>query len=547
MLNLIFSQKFDNVRLRARSARIVTERDQTRSWNPFLRGRRWADNGFDINRHGRRDEESGSAESITHAIPSRLEPAHTLSDTEIIELSPGTESLFTTITLDEKPIRPSSAGNPGIEEITGAILGENPRHRFPRPSPIPKDKPNCGIDKAHEYARKRTSINGNLIKQIVAIFCSSWLSILLPFVPAGFASNYTNLPPVVNFILNFIAIFPSASIVAMAMDEVMLHFGNIVGGLIYMTFGNVVQLVISILLLNTRQVEILKTSLVGGILGGVLLIMGASYFAGGIDRREQSFNASSASYVANFLTLSVASLIIPTASHVFANSTPENIAAQSRGTAIVLLFVYGIYLFFQLKTHSYVFNPEASLYIKNVPKQTVKGSPEGTITRSEPSLSAVYSTGEDMEPHLSMPVAITTLVIATVVLAFNTAFAVDSIDGLTAHHASPSFVGLILLPFLNNDLMPITCARMDKLDLSIMASAGKSLQTSLLITPLTVIIAWIWGIDDMGLLFDGFQVASLFMAVLLFNFIIAGGKSNYLQGVLLLSIYVMIAIAAWYN
>ncbi|KAM0319573.1 hypothetical protein ACHAO8_000994 [Botrytis cinerea] len=490
----------NNVRLRARSAIIATERDQTPSWNPFLRGRIWADNGFDGNRHRRRDEESGRAESITHATPSRLGSARTLPDAEIAGLSPGTESLFTTITLDEKPLRPLSAGNPGIEEATGAVLGEHPRHRFPRPSAILEDKPNCEIDKADEYARRRISINRNLIKQIVAIFCSSWLLLLLPFVPAGFASNYTNLPPVVNFILNFMAIFPSASIVAMAMDEVMLRFGNTVGGLIYMTFGNVVQLVISILLLKTRQVEILKTSLVGGILGGVLLIMGASYFAGGIDRLEQSFNVSSASYVANFLTLSVASLIIPTASHVFANSTPENIAAQSRGTAVVLL---------------------------NVPQQTVKGSTEDTITRSESSPSpAVGFTGEDIEPHLSMPVGITTLIIATVVLAFNTAFAVDSIDGLTAHHASPSFVGLILLPFLNNDLMPITCARMDKLDLSIMASAGKSLQTSLLITPLIVIIAWIWGIDDMGLLFDGFQVASLFMAVLLFNFLIAGGKSN---------------------
>ncbi|TGO37075.1 hypothetical protein BHYA_0106g00080 [Botrytis hyacinthi] len=517
----------NTVRLRARSARIATERDQIPSWNPFLRGRKWADNGFDMNRYGGRDEESGRAESDTHAIPSRLGLAHTLSDTEIAKLRPGIESLFTITTLDEKPMRPLPAGNLGTEGVAGSSLGEHHRHRFPHPSSSPEDKPNCDIDKANEYASNRTSPYENLIKPIVAIFCSSWLSLLLPFIPAGFAANYTNLPPVINFILNFIAIFPSASIVDMAMDEVMLSFGNTVGGLIYMTFGNIVQLVTSILLLKTRQVEILKTSLVGGILGGVLLIMGASYFAGGIDRLEQSFDVGSASYVANFLTLSVASLIIPTASHLFANSTPENIAAQSRGTAIVLLFVYGIYLFFQLKTHSYVFSPEAGLYIKRAPRTTVRDAKNAKITRSEPSPPpAVDSTGEDLEPHLSMTVGTITLIIATVVLAFNTTFAVDSIDGLTADHASPSFVGLILLPFLNNDLMPITCARMDKLDLSIMASAGKSLQTSLLITPLIVIIAWIWGIDDMGLLFDGFQVASLFMAVLLFNFLIAGGKSN---------------------
>lgn len=318
-----------------------------------------------MNRQGRRDEESGRAESDTPAIPSRLGLAHTLSDTEIAKLRPGIESLFTITNLEEKPMRPLSAGNLSTEGAAGSSLGEPPRHRFPRPSTSLEDKPNCKIDKANEYARKCTSPYENLIKQIVAIFCSSWLSLLLPCIPAGFAANYTNLPPVVNFILNFIAIFPSASMVDMAMDEVMLRFGNTVGGLIYMTFGNIVQLVTSILLLKTRQVEILKTSLVGGILGGVLLIMGASCFAGGIDRLEQSFNVSSASYVANFLTLSVASLIIPTASHIFANSTPENIAAQSRGTAIVLLFVYGIYLFFQLKTHSYVFSPETGLVISD--------------------------------------------------------------------------------------------------------------------------------------------------------------------------------------
>ncbi|ESZ93384.1 hypothetical protein SBOR_6231 [Sclerotinia borealis F-4128] len=548
----------NNVRLRARSARISAERDdEIPGWNPFLRGRRWADTGSNIYDRGGRDVESGRVES-----DARIEAVHTHSDTEIVKISPDAESLFPIPTKGENVARPQSAGALDTEKITSSIVGEqHTRYRFPHS--IPAANPRISeIDTGSEHARIRTSLSVQLVKQIVAIFCSSWLSLLLPFVLAGFASNYTNLPLVVNFILNFLAIFPSASIVGMAMDEVMLRVGNTVDVLIYMTFGNIVQLGTSILLLKTHQVEILKTSLVGGILGGVLLIMGASCFAGGIYRLEQFFNVNSASYVANFLTLSVASLIIPTASHVFANSDTEKIAAQSRGTSIVLLFVYGIYLFFQLKTHAHVFNLEVNMVISelstglisadlikstnNVPKTSVAG--EGVVTQIRTSPPSIVSSIDEKEdPHLSLPIGLITLIIGTIVLAFNTTFAIDSIDGLTAHHASPSFVGLILLPLLNNDLMPITCARMDKLDLSIMASAGKSLQTSLLITPLIVIIAWIWGIDDMGLLFDGFQVASSFMAVLLFNFLIAEGKSNYLQGVLLLSIYVMIAIAAWYN
>jgi Ca2+:H+ antiporter len=109
------------------------------------------------------------------------------------------------------------------------------------------------------------------------------------------------------------------------------------------------------LLLKTRQVAILQTSLIGSILGGVILVTGASFFAGGLNRTEQFFNTTTATTVANFLMLSVASLIVPTASHLFTGSTTEQIAGQSRGTSIVLLLAYGSYVFFQLKSHSEVF------------------------------------------------------------------------------------------------------------------------------------------------------------------------------------------------
>jgi Ca2+:H+ antiporter len=135
-------------------------------------------------------------------------------------------------------------------------------------------------------------------------------------------------------------------------------------------------------------------------------------------------------------------------------------------------------------------------------------------------------TEEPIIVQLNTWVALLTLIIGVTLLGFNTSFAVDSIDGLTSTHLSASFVGLILLPLLSIDLMPIKCARLDKLDLTIMASAGKALQTSVLITPLIVVIGWIMGIEEMGLLFDEFQVISLFVAVLLFSFQISGGKSN---------------------
>lgn len=299
--------------------------------------------------------EAGRTEGDIHAISSRMEEVHTHPDTETV--TPNSDSSFHIPTITQI-LRPPPAGDVDDERTMSSIVGEqNLRHPFPHLTP--ETKPELDTETVH--VGRRTKLHVQLARQVMIIFCSSWLSLLLPFVPAGFASKYTHLPPLVNFILNFFAIFPSAFIIGMAMDEVMLHFGNTVAVLIYMTFGNIVQLLTSILLLKTRQVEILKTSLVGGILGGVLLTMGASYFADGIYRLEQFFNVGSASYVANFLTLSAASLIIPTASHIFAKSTTEKIAAQSRGTSIVLLFVYGIYLLFQLKTHAHVFDPGADM------------------------------------------------------------------------------------------------------------------------------------------------------------------------------------------
>jgi Ca2+:H+ antiporter len=178
--------------------------------------------------------------------------------------------------------------------------------------------------------------------------------------------------------------------------------------------------------------------------------------------------------------------------------------------------VYGFYLLFQLKTHRERFGAK--------PKQKQNYS----YSDRERSNHGEWddSDSEQIDPGLNLWTAITALIVSTVLIAFNTAFAVDKIDSITYDHVPASFVGLILLPILGNDLTPIKCAIIDMMDLSLITSAGKSLQTSLLVTPLVVIIAWIWGIDEMDLLFDGFQVASLFVAVLLFNFQILNGKSD---------------------
>ncbi|KAK5452103.1 hypothetical protein LTR55_012195, partial [Exophiala xenobiotica] len=160
-------------------------------------------------------------------------------------------------------------------------------------------------------------------------------------------------------------------------------------------------------------------------------------------------------------------------------------------------------------------------------------------------------TGEPQEPQLSVWVALCTLAISTVLVALNAEYLVDSINAITCggHGISKTFVGLILLPIVGNaaeHATAVTVAIKDKMDLAIGVAVGSSMQIALLVLPLVVVLGWILDKDDMTMFFDGFQVALLFVAVLLVNYLMADAKSNWLEGVLLMILYIITAVAAWY-
>jgi Ca2+:H+ antiporter len=152
--------------------------------------------------------------------------------------------------------------------------------------------------------------------------------------------------------------------------------------------------------------------------------------------------------------------------------------------------------------------------------------------------------------QLSLTIAIVTLLISTVLVALNAEYLVDSINAITCGSTgiSKNFVGLILLPIVGNaaeHATAVTVAVKDKMDLAIGVAVGSSMQIALLVLPFSVVLGWIMG-KDMTLDFDGFQIAVLFVAVLLVNYLIQDGKSHWLEGVLLMTLYIIIAVAAWY-
>ncbi|EKG16691.1 Sodium/calcium exchanger membrane region [Macrophomina phaseolina MS6] len=407
--------------------------------------------------------------------------------------------------------------------------------------------------------------------QFKHVVFGSWVNILLLAVPAGFAVNYAHLNGIVVFVVNFIAIVPLAGMLSYATEELAMHIGETLGGLLNASFGNAVELIVGIQALVKRELVIVKTSLIGSMLSNLLLVMGMCFFLGGVSRVEQHFNVTVAQTSASLLALAVASLIIPTVFRMWVEPSDEvsdlvDTDALSRGTSVILLFVYGCYLLFQLKTHVVMYNEPS----KKVEKRTKEVKP-GAANRGVAAIGAGAAGAvggkihednllskqddEDDDDEEEVPVltvfgALVALACSTVLVAFCSEFMVDNISSVAGNGKglSETFLGLILLPIVGNaaeHATAVTVAMKDKMDLAIGVAVGSSTQIALLVLPLVVLIGWIIGIDEMNLSFDGFQVAVLFVSVLLVNYLIGDGKSNWLEGMLLMTTYTIIAVAAF--
>lgn len=236
------------------------------------------------------------------------------------------------------------------------------------------------------------------------------------------------------------------------------------------------------------------------------------------------------------------------------------VAEISRGTSVILLVVYGCYLFFQLRTHVDMYNEPS----KKSPKKSSKVD-DGDVIAAMAKVggSAAATSGgrqqqermdqkpdddEAEEPQLTLVGAIVTLCVSTVLIAFCAEFMTSSIADI-AGHVSEEFVGLILLPIVGNaaeHATALTVACKDKMDLAIGVAVGSSMQIALLVLPLSVVLGWIIGTDPvMTLDFDGFQIVVLFVSILLVNYLIQDGKSHWLEGALLMALYLIISVTAW--
>ncbi|KAF8674724.1 Sodium/calcium exchanger protein [Rhizoctonia solani] len=423
----------------------------------------------------------------------------------------------------------------------------------------------------------------------VNIMKYSYLNILLVFVPVSWACHFTGQQPTIIFIFSFLAIIPLAALLGFATEELALRVGQTLGGLLNATFGNAVELIIAILALVRGELRVVQASMLGSILSNCLLVLGMCFFAGGIRFHEQGYGVRAAQLNISLLCISVFSIVIPAAFHASLNSattangqTPGEAAGESaaieeahvlaisRGTSIILLFVYACYLFFQLWTHAYIYTPEASAHHA---AQTFQpgfdgpGAPtsqrvfhmpslpslpsifHGSGTSSTSSISSVSTEEDETVPKLKIQATMILLATVTVLTGVTAEWLVDSIDGLTKNgNISREFVALILLPLVGNaaeHVTAVTVSVKNKLDLAITVAVGSSIQIALFVLPFLILLGWMIG-QPLTLFFDIFETVVVFVSVLIINYAISDGKTNWLEGLVLMVVYVIIGLSVWY-
>lgn len=351
----------------------------------------------------------------------------------------------------------------------------------------------------------------------------SRLNILLFFAPFAIWSYVAHWNDTWIFTLNFIVMIPLANVLGEATEALAIHTGETIGGLVNATFGNAVEVVVAVLALSKGEIAVVQSSLIGSVLSNLLLVLGCSFIAGGMSTTENVFNAVGASANSSLLMLASFAMLLPSYIYYFSDHETQDekmkrTLALSRIAALFLLFMYAQLLIFQLHTHSHIFQGE-----------------EGTQEQVE----------------LSKRASAVVLLGATIIVSIFSEFLVSSIDGFTTNmNLSKSFVGIILLPIIGNAVEHVTAirvARNGKMELAMGVAVGSATQVSLFVVPVVVIAGWIMG-QPMTLAFPEFEILIYMMSVIIAYAIIADGKSNWLEGSMLITAYMLVAIALiWVN
>ncbi|TFK26082.1 calcium ion transporter [Coprinopsis marcescibilis] len=423
------------------------------------------------------------------------------------------------------------------------------------------------------------------MESVKAALFYSYLNILLAFIPVSWAMYYTDQNPTLIFVFSCLAIIPLAALLGLGTEQIALRTSQSVGGLLNATLGNVVEMIIGAIALKKCELELTQSSLLGGLLSNLLLVLGCAFLVGGYRFQQSEFQASVAQLNSSLLIVAVISFFIPTAFHVYLEDRLEDgteldfLLRLSHGSAVIMLVVYLAYLYFQFYSHNHLFldmdaqssgssssSSNSSIRTNRSTRSNLNFNGHGhsavmleVPADPNPLFGSRISLASALESHtqpsdieylkLNLPSALGLLGIVTALVYFTADHLVASLEGLIANNPSVSkkWITLIVIPIVGNAAEYATAvlvASKGKFNLSMSVAVGSCIQIAFFVIPILVLVAWGIG-KPLTLLFDPLETFVLFFSVLVVKFTVEDGKSHWLNGLALISVYTLIALSFW--
>jgi Ca2+:H+ antiporter len=349
----------------------------------------------------------------------------------------------------------------------------------------------------------------------------------VPAIPIAIALELAHASSVTIFIASALGVIPPAALMGRATEELAARSGPGIGGLLNVTFGNFPELVIAFFALLEGLQEVVKASIIGSIIGNILLVLGAAMFFGGLRHERQTFDRTAAGAQSAMLLLAMTALVMPAVFQLVAGGGLPDPAAERRdfgstvealsfAVAVILIASYGAGLLFSLRTHRSLFNPEED-------------------KPAEP------------EHHWTVRRSVIALAIAGVIVGVMSEILVGSIaDAAESVGLSEFFIGAIVVAIVGNvaeHWVAVIVAVKDKMNLAVNIAIGSSAQIALFVAPLLVLLSFVFGPEPMALVFNGLELAAVTLAVIIANRVTAEGESNWFEGLQLLAVYAIMALA----
>jgi len=364
-----------------------------------------------------------------------------------------------------------------------------------------------------------------------------WLRYMLVFVPLAVVAEFFLHSEMLIFIFSAAALVPLAGLLGEATEELAIHTGPKIGGLLNATLGNAAELIITIVAISKGNFELVKASITGSIIGNLLLIMGFSLLLGGLKHGKQRFDRGLTGMSASMMTVAVIGLIIPTLFELLKEVSDPNVPLDvfktqvndpqlniiSLGVAAVLIVIYILSMIYILRDGG--------------------GEAMSHTGVEETEEIVAHQARWDVKTSLAI------LAAATLAIVFMSEFLVGVVEPVAKSlGVRELFLGIIFIPIVGNvaeHLVGVQAALKNQMDLSMTISLGSSMQIALFVAPLLVFVSLLFG-QQMTLFFSLFEVMVLMMCVLIGAFISTDGESNWLEGAMLLGVYVIVALGFFF-